>query len=141
MTQAMLLTRFYQLPRRRREVLLRAVVVLTAASAAVAVLPFRTAIRFGLVPLGRRGTLTIDECVWAVEAAARRLPWRAVCIEQGLGAQRMLRAAGVDAVLHYGARHSEESGKLQAHVWVSVDGKTIIGGEEAAGFAEIATYP
>ena len=141
MTQAMLLTRLYQLPRHRREVLLRALLTLTGASAAVAFLPFRMAIRFGLVAKRRHGTLAPDECVWAVEAAARRLPWRAVCIEQGLAAQRMLRSAGVDAVLHYGARHCEESGKLQAHVWVSVGDETIIGGEEAADFAEIATYP
>lgn len=141
MTQAMLLTRFYQLPRQRREVLLRAVLTVTAASAAVALLPFRAAIRFGSVRANERGTLTPDECVWAVEAAARRLPWRTMCIEKGLATQRMLREAGIDAVLHYGARHADDSGKLQAHVWVSVAGETIIGGEEAPDFAEIATYP
>jgi hypothetical protein len=64
-----------------------------------------------------------------------------MCIEKGLATQRMLREAGIDAVLHYGARHADDSGKLQAHVWVSVAGETIIGGEEAPDFAEIATYP
>jgi hypothetical protein len=62
-----------------------------------------------------------------------------MCIEQGLAAQRMLRSAGAEAVLHYGAQH--EPAKLAAHVWVSVGGTIVIGGEEAADFREIATFP
>ena len=96
--------------------------------------------RFGSVRLGE-GRASPDECVWAVEAASRRLPWRTVCIEKGLTVQRMLRSAGTDAILHYGARHDQESGKLQAHVWVTVDGRDVIGGGEAADFAQIAVYP
>ena len=141
MTQAMLFAGVWLDRWSRRQVLLRAAAILTAASATVALLPFRTAIRFGSVPLNHRGNVTLEECVWAIEAAGRRLPWRTVCIEKGLAAQRMLRGAGIDAVLHYGARHADGSGKLQAHVWVSVAGETVIGGEEAANFAEIATYP
>jgi hypothetical protein len=141
MTQAMLLTRFYRLPRERRNMLLSALVTLTAASATVALLPFRMAIAFGSIPLGTGGRVNPEECVWAVEAAARRLPWRTMCIEKGLAAQRMLRSAGTDALLHYGAHHAEPSGKLEAHVWVSVAGEIVIGGEEAPHFAEIASYP
>lgn len=141
MTRATPLTRLYRLSRERRRALPLAIVTLTAASAAVALLPFRTAIGFGSVALKRRRAMTVEDCVWAVEAAARRLPWRTMCIEQGLAAQRLLRNAGVDAVLHYGARHGADSGKLEAHVWVSVADETIIGGDEAPEFAEIATYP
>ena len=71
---------------------------------------------------------------------SRRLPWRTKCIEKGLAVQRLLRSGGVDALLHYGARHAE-NGMLEAHVWVSVDGETVIGGDEAPGFAELAQYP
>jgi hypothetical protein len=56
-------------------------------------------------------------------------------------AQRMLRSAGVDAILHYGARRNHESSVLEAHVWVTVNGRPVVGGEEAKGFAAIATYP
>jgi hypothetical protein len=70
-----------------------------------------------------------------VEAAARRLPWRTACIQKGLAVQRMLRSSGIDAVLHYGARHRPVTGKLEAHVWVTVDGRAVAGGEE------IASYP
>lgn len=132
--------RLRRLNGRQKRLLLRAAALLGMASASVVLLPFRIAVRFGSVKLGAGG-VSPDECVWAVEAASKRLPWRTVCIEKGLTVQRMLRSAGTDAILHYGARNDPESGKLQAHVWVTVDGRDVIGGAEAADFAPIAVYP
>ena len=124
----------------RKRLLMQAVALLALASAGMALLPFRSAIRFGCVPPGSRRA-AIDDVVWAVEAAARRVPWRTMCIEKGLVAQRMLRSGGVDAILHYGARHHDEMRKLEAHVWVTVGGRAVIGGAEAVEFAAIASYP
>lgn len=135
------LRRLYRLPRERRRILLRALAVLTGASAAVAFLPFRNAIGFGSVSVKARPRVTPEDCVWAVEAAAQRLPWRTMCIEKGLAVQRLLRHGGVDAVLHYGARHVGDLGKIEAHVWVSVAGTIVIGGEEAREFAEVRAFP
>ena len=64
-----------------------------------------------------------------------------MCIEKGLAVQRILRSSGTDAILHYGARHAPQTGDLQAQVWVSVAGKAVIGGEDAAGYGEIASFP
>jgi hypothetical protein len=64
-----------------------------------------------------------------------------MCIEKGLAAQRLIRGSGADAILQYGARHHPDSGRLEAHVWVTVDGRAVIGGREAECFAAIATYP
>lgn len=141
MTQVVPLRRLYRLPRERRRILLRALAVLTGASAAVAFLPFRNAIGFGSVSVKPRPRVTPEDCVWAVEAAAQRLPWRTMCIEKGLAVQRLLRHGGVDAVLHYGARHVGDLGKIEAHVWVSVAGTIVIGGEEAREFAEVRAFP
>jgi Transglutaminase-like superfamily len=136
------LQRFRRLGGDRRRLLLRAAIALAGSSAAVKLLPFRRAIAYGSVPVSpeRSGAVAADQ-VWAVEAVARRLPSRTMCIEKGLAVQRLARAAGIDARLHYGARHEPGSGKLQAHVWVTVGGRAIIGGEEAAAFNEVATYP
>ena len=120
--------------------LARAVFALATARAAVALLPFRTAIRFGCVAL-KSQPWSAENCVWAIEAAARRLPWRTKCIEQGLAAQRLLRSAGFDAQLHYGARHTPDNKALQAHVWIAVDGQVMIGANEADRFGVLATYP
>jgi hypothetical protein len=134
------IVRFHRLDPARRRLLARACVTLAAASAMVALRPFRRAVRFGCVPLGKKRPDS-DQFIWAIEAAARRLPWRAMCIEQGLAAQRMLRRGGIEAVLHYGIRQRPPTGKLEAHVWVSVGGKAVLGGEAAAGYAEVAVYP
>ena len=139
-TRAPVLVRIYRMTSERRRSLLRAWLVLTIASAAVALLPFRTAIRFGARAIGRRGRPPQD-WISAVESAACYMPWRTMCIEKGLAVQRLLRGSGVNARLHYGARHAEDTGKVEAHVWVTVAGEAIFGGEEAAGYAELARYP
>lgn len=135
------LKRLRRLGSERRRLLVRAMLLLTGASAGVAVLPFRIAIRLGAVRLGRSSDPSEEDAVWAVEAAARLLPWRTMCIEKGLAVQRMLRSAGVCAVLHYGARQSRDTGKLEAHVWVTAGGEPIIGADEAPNFAEVASFP
>jgi hypothetical protein len=134
------LVRLSRLSAERRRLLIRALFVVSAAAAAVALLPFRRAIRFGAITRHRGAQLDVADCVWAVEAAARSLPWRTMCIEKGLAVQRLLRSSGVDAVLHYGARQSRDDGKLEAHVWVTVGSTIVIGGEDATNFREIATF-
>jgi hypothetical protein len=141
MSRARSFAKFRNLDRGRRRLVLRAAASVTAASAAIACLPFRRAIRFGSVPVSTRSEHRVDDWLWAVEAVARRLPWRTMCIEKGLALQRLLRRDGIDARLHYGARHVPPERKLEAHVWVTVAGRSVLGGEEAAGFAEIASYP
>ena len=108
----------------------------------VAIGPFRRAIQLGSVALRPRWSpIAIAEVVWAVEAAARRIPLRTKCLEQGIAVQRLLRLGGVDARLHYGARHALAHRDLEAHVWVTVGGKGVIGEKVAHAFAEIASYP
>lgn len=133
--------RYRRLSRRRRLLLVEATARLALVSAQLRLLPFRRAIRLGLAELGRTGVdaRTIEDCVWAVQASGRAVPWRAVCIQQGLCLQQMLRRRGVNARLHYGVRQHDDA--VEAHVWVTLDGKDLIGGEEAAGFARVADYP
>lgn len=73
-----------------------------------------------------------------MEAAARRMPFRALCFERGLTLQRMLRRRGEPARLHYGIA---PGGMLKAHVWVTLHGRTILGGEEAPDYPEVAQWP
>ncbi|SOB78586.1 Transglutaminase-like superfamily protein [Sphingomonas guangdongensis] len=73
---------------------------------------------------------------WAVAAAARRARFRAVCIEQGVAAQAMLRRRGIATTLHYGVAREGEA--LAAHVWVTWRGEDVVGGAQAADFHEVA---
>ena len=140
MRLANLIVRGHRLGRRRQLLLARAAGALVAAAAAVRFLPFQRAIRFGCVRARGARPAEVGDHLWAVEAAAKLVPVRAKCIEKGLAVQRLLRRGGVDAILHYGVGRAE-GGDLNAHVWVTVGGHPVIGGEEAPMFRCVATYP
>ena len=72
-----------------------------------------------------------------VRAWCRRVPWRAKCFESAIALRAMLRRRGIAATLHYGMTKDED---LRAHVWLSVAGEVVIGGE-VPGFKEVATFP
>ena len=142
MSKRSIISRWVRLGKRHRPLLAEAVLAVAVASASVRFRPFKTAISMGSLPLTDRppsGDIT-DDVRWAVETAARNVPWRAMCIQQGLALQWMLRRRGVDARLHYGIA-KDEGGELQAHVWVAAGGAVVIGGAEAPRFKCVATYP
>src|SRR4051794_27908372 len=108
-----------------------ALAALAWASLAIALLPFRKVARAASKASPRPGA-SLEAGLpkrirWAVDAWGRRLPWRVVCFQRGLAAHRMLRRRGYDSILHYGVAQEAAKG-LSAHVWVSLDGRPIIGG-------------
>src|SRR3954467_15907358 len=117
---------------------------LAAASLAIRLMPFRrlaaAASGGGAASSGIPDDARLRKLRWAVEAWGRRVPWRAVCFQRGLAFHRILRRRGIDSRLHYGVSPAGETG-LSAHVWVSVGGRTWLGGEEAPRFALLATFP
>jgi len=123
-----------------------AMVWLGFASLVLRLMPFATATKLAGRPLRapppNEATKTefSAKARRAVLAAARRAPWRAVCIHRGLAVQIMLRRRGVDSRLCYGVRPDDSEG-LAAHVWVRLDGRSVIGGEGAERFAILAEFP
>jgi hypothetical protein len=118
---------------------------LASSSLAIALLPFKRL--HGL--LGHHGSNlrapTADErrvrqICWAVEAAAKRLPWRTVCFQKGVALHWMLRRRGIPTYLHYGVGKSPEA-ELAAHVWISHQDVILMGGDVASDFTCVATYP
>ena len=113
------------------------------ASLAIAFRPFRRVAAAASQP--RQHARNPDaraarKIAWAVDAWARRVPWRAVCFQRGLAAHRMLRRRGYDSVLHYGVAQEDLKG-LSAHVWVTLAGQPVIGGEEAPQFSCLIAFP
>jgi hypothetical protein len=138
--------KFLELPFRDRLLLLEAALALALARFAIAVLPFRHVGNLAAWPIRSQAptqqtrTAAVKHIRWAIIACARRVPWRAMCFEQGLAAQFMLRRRGVPSVLYYGAAPDDQEG-LSAHVWVRDGEVDIIGGEIASQFAVLATFP
>jgi len=113
------------------------------ASLAILFLPFRRVAAAASTPLREERSPDFGaarKIAWAVNAWGRRVPWRAVCFQRGLAAHRMLRRRGYDSVLHYGVAQEETKG-LSAHVWVSLAGEPVIGGEEAPKFTCLVAFP
>ena len=140
MVRVDLIRRFARLGSSRQMLVVEAILTLAVAAAAVAFAPYRRAVKLGSRPLAARRQSNPEDIVWSVNAASARVPWRAMCFERGLALQWMLRRRGHDARLVYGARMKEQSG-LDAHVWVTLDDRILIGGEEAETYGSLATHP
>jgi len=113
-----------------------ALAAVVGASLAIRLLPFPRVVAAGAAP-ERAGRADVALLRAVVRAWCRRVPWRALCFESALALRTMLRRRGVDAILHYGMAQGEG---LSAHVWLSVAGETVIGGE-ADGYKEVAQFP
>jgi hypothetical protein len=116
-------------------------VAVVAASLAVRLLSFRTlAERLSRAKAGN-ARADAETAYWlrrAILAWARRLPWRALCFEQGLAAQAMLRRRGLAATLHYGAATID--GELKAHVWVTSGRTEVIGCENKEDYGLLKRF-
>jgi hypothetical protein len=123
--------------------LAEALLSLSVASVLIRFASFERAVRFASRrALGASQTKerSAERVVWSVKAASARMPWRTVCFHKGIAVQWMMRRRGMDARLHYGIGHGPAR-DLEAHVWVTVDRRVMVGGEEARRFNEVAVFP
>jgi transglutaminase superfamily protein len=72
----------------------------------------------------RRGAVAPGRVAWAVRTAARPIPG-ATCLTQALAAEIMLRRDGAAPVVRFGATRAE--GDFEAHAWLELDGKALVG--------------
>ena len=123
-----------------------ALILLTAASLAIRLLPFRAVARLAAQwggrprPLSAFDDVRVRTCCWAVNQWARRVPWKAVCFQEGVAVQMMLHRRRIPSRLHYGVAQSSDVG-LKAHVWISVGSRVVLGGQTSEQFICLATFP
>ena len=86
-----------------------------------------------------RVSRTLRHIEWSIAAVVRHAPFTFVCFPQCLAAYFMLRRRHIASTLVYGV--TREHDQLKAHTWVKVGDRTIVGGEAAAGFTVLATFP
>ncbi len=141
---ASLPARWRRLGPQGRALLREALLALVGARLAILLLPFRrVAGRASRPPKGvvRHGTPEeIGALRWAIRAVARRAPFRALCFEQGLAAQAMLRRRGIASTLYYGVG-KPGGGAFAAHVWVRAGSEDVIGTEGCERFSVVAVFP
>lgn len=141
-----LAVKLWRMPWPERSFIIEATVLLALARMVTFFVPFRDIARLASRPVRHAApspesrSATVEMVRSAVSRCARKVPWRALCFEQGFAAQAMLRRRGIAAVLYYGAA-SNGTDTLSAHVWVRDGDTDVIGCENAANYAVLATFP
>jgi hypothetical protein len=74
--------------------------------------------------------IAAERVAWAVQAAARRVPWRSDCLVQAIAAQRWLARARRPTQLVIGV-HKDAAGRFEAHAWLRCGTVTVTGGDVA----------
>lgn len=140
------LRKFWRLSWRDRALLAEAIAWLALTSLLIAVLPFSDVAALASRATRRTASFErpeppiVNRVRWAIAAASVRVPWRAVCFQQGLAAHLMLRRRAVRSALYYGASQRADTG-LTAHVWVRAGDLDVVGCETASQYALLATFP
>lgn len=120
--------------------LARVLAIMLLASIAIRLMPFPRLAR-GMAATSRAlppaPASVIASLRRAIEAWARRLPWRTLCFEQGLTAHWLLGRAGYASTLFYGAAMGD---RLHAHVWVRSGPLDVIGCEDVDKFAILSHF-
>jgi hypothetical protein len=129
-----LVSKFFQLDRIRRKLLLRASFLSISFWILLRTLPFQTvySIMERLVA-GTRSPQSLEpenvsRIIWALSAASRRLLGRDTCLPQAMAARVMFYRFGYPAEIKFGVKKSAE-GQLRAHAWVYHGDEILIGGE------------
>ncbi|MDF2114891.1 lasso peptide biosynthesis B2 protein [Roseiarcaceae bacterium H3SJ34-1] len=76
---------------------------------------------------------------WAVERAARDVPFRAVCLQQAMAAHAMLNRRRIDSEMHFGVLRKPD-GSLAAHAWLSVGQLEVTGFPLEPGLVEMTRF-
>ncbi len=140
-----LLQRWQHLGTSERWLLLEAVLALSTAAIVIRLMPLRSVAALAArgkdraPPDEARRSDLIRSSTWAIEASARRMPWKTVCFQKGLALQFLLRRRGVLTRLHYGV--GKAGNALSAHVWITDRGRPIMGGQLLEDHVCLAVFP
>ena len=58
-------------------------------------------------------------------AVAKRVPWRAMCLEQALAGEAILKCVGIPCTIRLGV--ALDDGDFAAHAWLEVGGRIVLG--------------
>jgi hypothetical protein len=127
--------------RPRRRDMVEAAAAMAASAAVLRLLPFKRIADMVAdhSPASRHDPDEVERVARAIRAWVRRLPIAPKCFVCGLTAVWMLRRRGIASTMYYGAATID--GVLKAHVWVKSGELDVVGCENAADYALLATFP
>ena len=121
-----LATKFWELPRREKLLLAEAAVFVAASRVALWCRRRENSWRPLGIPMWTVGGVDAERVAWAVSVTAARIR-EASCLTQAMAGREMLERRGVASEIRIGV--AVENG-FQAHAWLVVDGRILLGGSE-----------
>ena len=74
----------------------------------------------------------------AIKRAVAYSAWRNKCLEQSVTAKKMLRKRGIVSTIYFGVRKTNN--ELEAHAWVKIGDKFVVGERNHETFTVVAFY-
>lgn len=74
-----------------------------------------------------------------INGLSTRTPWRSTCLVKALAAHKLLEKRGISSKVHFGVKKDLKKG-FEAHAWLSVAGKALIGGENLTDYNETSIF-
>ena len=76
-----------------------------------------------------------------VETVAKALPFELLCYSQAVAAKWMLNRRGLASTLYFGVwSGAEPKHSIDAHAWIAVENRIIVGGAESKSCQVIAAF-
>jgi hypothetical protein len=147
-------SRWFALPPRKYGLLAEAAMCLALARLALLVLPFPRIGRYlgqlrapgpqtdgaGSVSVAEAERRITADVRWAVDRAARLLPFRTVCLPRALAAWQMLHIRHIPSRLHFGALGKQPNRALETHAWLDANGIEVTGYPLAHEYIELGYF-
>jgi len=132
------LKRLTQLTLAERRVLIRVLLVVGMARAALWLLPVKAVRR--VVTRAATGVAgdSVEQLVWAVRVVSRYLPG-ATCLTQALAGQALLTQSGFPSQVEIGVA-KDGLHHLHAHAWVVCQGQVVLGGRDVERYNSLMVW-
>lgn len=139
---------FFKKPAREKRNLLRIVTLSFGVRIMVLALPFK---RLAAI-LGNQnsqadsdGTNTgetdqqyVDTISRQIRNVSHHVPWTSNCLVQATVGKILLRKKSIASTVHFGVKKNDS--KMEAHAWLTVGPRTVLGGETADQFVEVSSF-
>lgn len=137
--------KFLALPWHKQRLLLRSLLLLLRARVGLAALPFPVVLRLHEPGVRRPRFLdrvvppTPEQIAWAIALTSRFIPGGRNCLVHALAATAQLRRDGYAARLCIGVDR-RASNHLDAHAWVELNGRHVIGGTAESRYTRLFAW-
>ncbi|TVQ01111.1 MAG: lasso peptide biosynthesis B2 protein [Balneolaceae bacterium] len=138
---------FWKKPFTEKWMLTRVFLLLAFFRVLILFFPFKTIARY----LGEQGKETTSVDVYSsshefmentarfISNMSRLVPWESKCLVQAAAGKVMLNRKGIESTVYFGVKKNNEAA-LEAHAWLRVGPKIILGGEIASEFVVVSTF-